>query len=163
LISRIRRELGKQNPEFYTEPRCIIHQHSLCGESWISNMLRKLLPTSFHLVELIIASFHHFFVSNWCWFPIEVNRCLGGTYCFSLQGRRVSRESRQRTFCLLVFPSTSLILKKGVVRSFETFVPYTRMSSCYIALHLRRLYLRTRIRYVPQHHMGNQDRGDMNN
>jgi hypothetical protein len=31
LMSRIRREMDKQNPEYYMELHCIIHQHSLCG------------------------------------------------------------------------------------------------------------------------------------
>jgi hypothetical protein len=34
LRGRIRREKDRQNPEFYVELRCIIHQHSLCGKNF---------------------------------------------------------------------------------------------------------------------------------
>jgi hypothetical protein len=33
LMGRIRREMDKQNPEFYMDLRCIIYQQSLCGKS----------------------------------------------------------------------------------------------------------------------------------
>jgi hypothetical protein len=31
LMGRIRREIDKQYPEFYTERHCIIHRQSICG------------------------------------------------------------------------------------------------------------------------------------
>jgi len=60
LMGRIRREMGKQNPEFYMQLHCIVHQQSLCGKTLNYEHVTKVLVSAvnfFDLTGLIIASF----------------------------------------------------------------------------------------------------------
>jgi hypothetical protein len=42
LMSRIREKLDKQDPEYYMEFDCFIHQHSLCGRTLKSEYVMKV-------------------------------------------------------------------------------------------------------------------------
>jgi hypothetical protein len=58
--------MDKQNPKFYMEFHCIIHQQSLYGKNLKSEYVMKvvvLVVTYFDFMDSIIASFNAF-VSN---------------------------------------------------------------------------------------------------
>jgi hypothetical protein len=67
---RIRWKMDKQNPKFYMELLCIIHQQSLCGKTLKSEHVMKVVVSIMKLIwshGLYRRQFQSFFVGNWCW------------------------------------------------------------------------------------------------
>jgi hypothetical protein len=46
LMGRIRQEMDKQNPEFYIEFHCVIHQQSLCGKTLKFEHVMKVMVSA---------------------------------------------------------------------------------------------------------------------
>jgi hypothetical protein len=70
--------------------------------------------------------------------PVGINRLPRGTYCFHLQGRRVSQVNNKQDLCLMlallleVCFTYSSIMKIETVRSSETLVNIYQITRCYI-------------------------------
>jgi hypothetical protein len=64
LMSRIRQEVDKQNPEFYMELQCIIHQQSFCGKTLKSKHVMKVVVSVVNFIPshgLNTTNFNLFF------------------------------------------------------------------------------------------------------